>query len=60
MTSDTIRTDYVLRAFTAKRSGALAAPIAQNTALVLVTKFSFSRGVTRRTSSQPSSRALSR
>ena len=32
-------------AFTAKRFGALAALIAQNTALVLVTKFSFSRGV---------------
>ena len=46
MTSDTIRTDYVYcGAFTAKRFGALAALIAQNTALVLVTKFSFSRGV---------------
>ena len=46
MTSDTIRTDYVhCGAFTAKRFGALAALIAQNTALVLVTKFSFSRGV---------------
>ena len=46
MTSDTIRTDYVYcGAFTAKRFGALAALIAQNTALVLVTKLSFSRGV---------------
>ena len=46
MTSHTVRTNNVYcGAFTAKSFGALAEPILQNTALVLVTKFSFSRGV---------------
>ena len=43
MTSDTLRTDCVYcGAFTAKRFGALASLIAQNTALVLIpTRYGF-------------------
>ena len=43
MSSAVLQTDLRSRALTAKKFGTLAALTAQNTALVLVTKFSFSR-----------------